>query len=353
MKNRSSRNVKSKVTFGIDVSDRKNEVCIICSDTKDVIKRVKVGNTPPDIVEFFSQWPASPVALEVGCHSPWLNDVLSELGHDPAVANPRQVALITRSLRKTDKHDAEMLARLLCADRRLLRTIQHRKRSTRLDLTLLRTRNQLVRTRTALVGSIRGTVKSYGGRIRSMDAAVFHNQAAQDIPRDVLPQVEALLEVLRTVAEQIKSADREVTRLCREKYPETMLLRQIPRVGEITSLTFVLTIEDPERFEKSADVGAYAGLTPRRADSGDRSPELSITKAGDRELRRLLVQCAHQIIGKLGPPSDLKDWGLALAARGKKQAKKKAVVAVARKLVVLMHRLWVTGEVYRPRRDVV
>lgn len=351
MKNRNSLGTRSKVTIGMDTSDKKNAVCILRNDTGEVIKRLSVANTPEGMTAFFSRFPPTSVAFEVGCHSPWINDVLTGLGHDTVVANPRQVALISRSIRKTDKHDAELLARLLRADRELLRAIKHRTRDGRIDLALLRTRNRLIGTRTGLIASIRGTVKSFGERIRGMDASVFHKHAAQDIPEDLLPQLEPLLEVLTTLAKQINSVNKEVTRLCREKYPETTLLRQIPRVGEITSLTFLLTIEDPERFEKSRDVGAYVGLIPRKAESGDRSPELPITKAGDRELRRLLVQCAHQVIGKLGPPSDLKDWGLALAARGKKQAKRRAVVAVARKLAVLMHRLWLTGEVYRPRRD--
>lgn len=344
-------NVSSEFTIGMDVGDRSSEVCVLDAAGK-VVRRRGIPTTPSGMFEFFSGVPSSPVAFEVGTHSPWIWELLEKLRHEPVVANPRQVALIARSQRKTDRYDAELLARLLRADRELLRPIRHRRRETRRHLALLRTRCQLVRTRTSLVGRVRGLLKSFGERLPGMDAAVFHRRAAERIPPDLLPAVQPLLAVLASVAEQIDGLEKEITRLCEEEYPETKLLRQVPRVGEITALTYVLTLEDAGRFSRSEDVGAYLGLVPRKAESGQRSPELPISKAGDRELRRLLVQCSQQILGKRGPDSDLKQWGLELARRGKKKAKRRAVVGVARKLAVLLHRLWVTGEEYEPRRRV-
>jgi transposase len=145
--------------------------------------------------------------------------------------------------------------------------------------------------------------------------------------------------------------DREMRRMSTKVYPETALLNQVGGVGPITALRYVLTIEDPRRIERSRNVGAYLGLRPRQRQSGQRDPELRITKAGDRELRRLLVQCAQYILGPFGQDSDLRRWGLKLAGRGAATAKKKAVIAVARKLAVLLHRLWLTGEVYEPLRN--
>ena len=150
--------------------------------------------------------------------------------------------------------------------------------------------------------------------------------------------------------EPLLGFDREIHRLSTKAYPETALLSQAHGVGPITALCYVLTIEDPKRINKSRNVGAYLGLRPRQHQSGQRDPELRITKAGDRDLRRLLVQCAHQILGPFGKDSDLRRWGLGLASRGGATAKKKAVIAVARKLSVLLHRLWLTGEVYEPLR---
>jgi transposase len=128
-------------------------------------------------------------------------------------------------------------------------------------------------------------------------------------------------------------------------------LTQVSGVGTLTAMAFVLTIEEPHRFRRSRDVGCYLGLRPKQQDSGERSPQLRITKAGDSYLRKILVSSAHYIIGPFGPDTDLRRWGLKLCERGGKNAKKRAVVAVARKLAVLLHRLWVTGEVYEPLRN--
>ena len=129
------------------------------------------------------------------------------------------------------------------------------------------------------------------------------------------------------------------------------LLRQVKGVGPLTSLAYVLTLENPERFAKSRDVGPYLGLVPKQEDSGDSQPQLGISKAGDEMVRRLLVGSAHYILGPFGPDTDLRRYGLRLCERGGKNAKKRAAVAVARKLAVLLHRLWVSGEVYEPLRN--
>ena len=134
-------------------------------------------------------------------------------------------------------------------------------------------------------------------------------------------------------------------------YPETELLRQVEGIGPLTALTFVLTLEDPSRFAKSRSVGAYLGLVPATDQSGDRDPQKRISKEGDEMMRRLLVGSAHYILGPLGSDSDLRRHGEKIASRGGKNSKKRAVVAVARKLSVLLHRLWVTGEVYEPLRN--
>ena len=134
-------------------------------------------------------------------------------------------------------------------------------------------------------------------------------------------------------------------------HPEVALLRQVKGVGPLISLTFVLTLDDPQRFRRSRDVGCFLGLRPGRRNSGRSEPQLHISKEGDRYLRTLLVQGAHYILGPLGEDSDLRRWGLKLAQRGGKNAKKRAVVALARKLAVLLHKLWVSEEVYEPLRN--
>jgi transposase len=166
--------------------------------------------------------------------------------------------------------------------------------------------------------------------------------------REVL---EPLFREVESLNERIKEYDRRIEKLARETYPETELLKQVKGVGELIALTYVLTIDDPHRFRKSRDDGCFVGLQPGRRNSGDSAPQLHISKQGDEYLRTLLVQGAHYILGPFGEDSDLRRWGRKLAERGGKNAKKRAVVAVARKLAVLLHRLWVSGEVYEPLRN--
>jgi transposase len=160
-----------------------------------------------------------------------------------------------------------------------------------------------------------------------------------------------LLKHVEMLTVEIHELDGKLEQIARTEYPETQLLRQVSGVGVLIALTFVLTVEDRDRFERSRDVGCYLGLRPKRSESGESKPQLRITKEGDIYLRKLLVQGAHCLMSRRAPDTDLKRWGSKLAERGGKNAKKRAVVAVARKLAVLLHRLWVTGEVYEPLRN--
>jgi transposase len=161
---------------------------------------------------------------------------------------------------------------------------------------------------------------------------------------------EPLLEVISDLTRRIQGMDRQVERIA-EEYPAAIHLQQLHGVGALTATAYVLLIEDPTRFTRSRDVGAYFGLVPRLDESSDSSPQLRITKAGDELGRRLLVSAARYILGPFGPECDLRRHGEAIAARGGKNAGKRAAVAVARKLAVLLHRLWVTGAVYDPDRE--
>jgi transposase len=179
-------------------------------------------------------------------------------------------------------------------------------------------------------------------------ARTFHKRVAAHIPEALRPALEPVLEQIASLTERIRQYDRRLEAICKDHYPETELLRQVEGVGPITALTFVLTLEDPYRFEKSRSVGAYLGLVPARDQSGDRDPKKRISKEGDEMLRRLLVGSAHYILGPFGSDSDLRRHGEKIASRGGKNAKKRAAVAVARKLAVILHRLWVSAEVYDP-----
>jgi transposase len=182
-------------------------------------------------------------------------------------------------------------------------------------------------------------------------AVSFHNKAAEHIPEALWPALGPILETIASLTERIRDYERQLETLSKERYPETDLLRQVEGVGTLTALTFVLTLEDPYRFEKSRCVGAYLGLVPATDQSGDRDPQRRISKEGDEMLRRLLVSSAHYILGPFGSDSDLRRHGEKIASRGGKNAKKRAVVAVARKLAVLLHSLWISAEVYEPLRN--
>jgi|WetSurMetagenome_2_1015567.scaffolds.fasta_scaffold89090_1 transposase len=345
--------VEARVEYhiGIDLGDRKSYYCFLDKHA-NVAADGSLTTTVTEFKMYFKQIPRSRIALEVGTHSPWVNALLEELGHEVYVANPRKMGGgKKKNRRKNDKLDAESLARQLKADPRLLYPIQHRGETARNALVLLRARHAVVCARTKLICGVRGMVKSGGQRLPGCSADSFHKMPAMNVPEALRNTLVPLFEQIGLLTKQIKKYDMDVKRMCRHAYPETEILQQVNGVGDITSLAFILTIDNPNRFVKSRDVGPYLGLVPKQYDSGDSSPQLRISKTGDRMMRQLLVQSAQYIVGPFGQDSDLRRHGLKLAERGGKNAKKRAIIAVARKLAVLLHRLWVTGEVYEPLRN--
>src|SRR2546426_689927 len=204
---------------------------------------------------------------------------------------------------------------------------------------------------TALVNAARGLVKSYGERLPKCGTQQVSGKLAEGLSAELREVLEPLLREVESLNERIQEYDERMEKIAKEVYPEVSLLKQVKGVGTQIALTYVLTIEDPYRFPKSRAVGCFLGLRPGRRNSGESEPQKKISKEGDRYLRTMMVQGAHYILGPFGEDSDLRRWGLKLAERGGKNAKKRAVVAVARKLAVLLHRLWVSGEVYEPLRN--
>jgi transposase len=340
---------RPKITAGLDLGDKYSHLCLIDTQSGEVMEEGRLRTTPEAFRRRFdSEQQPLRIAIEAGTHSPWVSRVLEECGHEVLVANPRKVRLIYTNKRKTDEIDAENLARLARLDPKLLYPLKHRAEDSQAHLAIIRSREALVGARTQLVNHIRGAVKSFGARLPKCPAVSFHKKAAAHIPEILWPALEPLLETIGSLTQRIREYDQQLETICQEHYPETDLLRQVEGVGTLTALTFVLTLEDPSRFAKSRTVGAYLGLVPARDQSGDRDPQRRITKEGDEMLRRLLVGSAHYILGPFAKDSDLRRHGEKIATRGAKNAKKRAAVAVARKLSVLLHRLWVTGELYDP-----
>jgi transposase len=299
----------------------------------------------------FSKMPRARIALEAGTHSAWVSRLLEECGHEVLVANPRKLRLIYENDQKDDDVDAEYLARVARLDPKLLSPIQHRSAQAQQDLEVLRARDELVQARTKLINHVRGAVKSMGKRVPKVSAEAFGSQAPAALPEELRAALGPLIVAIRSLTEQIRQHDQWIENVAEERYPQSARLRQVKGVGPLTSVAYMLTVGDPRRFSHGRDVGAYLGLCPRRAKSGQSDPQLRISKAGDTFLRRLLVGSAHYILGPFGPDTDLRRFGKELAERGGKNAKKRAIVAVARKLSVLLHHLWLTGDTYEPLRN--
>jgi transposase len=331
-------------TMGVDLGDKYSYFCLI--EDREVIEEGRIGTSPDIFGKFFSTRKPMMVAIEAGTHSPWASRTVSELGHKVLVANPRKVRSIYQNRSKNDRVDAEQLARLAHADPKLLCPIQHRGNDAQTDLAILRERGVLVTTRTKLVNSVRGVVKTTGRRIPACSAKSFAKHAPSYVPKSVWPAVSPVIDMIGEITQRIRRLDRMVEELADKKYPETAVLRGIPGVGALTALAFVLIVEDPRRFADSRGVGSFFGLCPAQDESGDMRRELRITKCGNPLMRKLLVGSAQYILGPFGRDNDLRRWGQKLARRGGKHAKKRAAIAVARKLAILMHHLWLTQEPY-------
>ena len=338
---------QQRLTVGLDLGDQTTRYCIV-GQAEELLSEGQLPTTKAGLDSLLAKMPASRVALEVGTHSPWVSRHVASMGHEVIVANSHNVKLITQSVRKNDRIDARQLARLARVDPQLLSPIRHRGEGAQRDLAVIRARAELMTARTQLINSARGLVKPMGERLKKCDADQVGIGLGGSVSEGARALIEPLLKTVEAISEQIGKYDEQIAEM-EQRYPEVKLLRQVHGVGQLIALTFVLTLEDAGRFEHSRDVGPYLGLTPKQHESGESSPELGITKAGDGLLRSLLVQGAHCILRKGAPDSDLRTWGLGKMGSGGKRAKKRAIVAVARKLAVLLHHLWATGEVYDPQ----
>jgi transposase len=348
--------MKSKIpaiTIGLDLGDKKHAICVL-NHAGEILEERSITNHRESLKRLSQKYPNSRIAMEVGQHSPWTSRFFEALGHEVIVANARKLRAIYTSNRKSDQSDAYMIARLARVDITLLHPIQHSTEQAQRDLLQVKLRDNLVRQRVDIISSIRFTLKSMGVRVASPNTDCFAKrcrETMQALDPGLLAMCEPSLRVIDELTKNIRELDRRIVELCAESYPESEFLLQIAGVGPLTALTFILTIGDPQRFESMRDVAPYLGLVPKRDQSGESDKQLGISKAGDAYLRRLLVSASHYILGPFGPDCDLKRHGLRLAAKGGRGAKKKAVVAVARKLSVLMFTLWYNEDIYEPLRN--
>jgi transposase len=338
---------KNQITIGLDLGDRRHAFCVL-NDKGQITAEESLPNTRGSLEQLSQRYPGATIAMETGTHSPWVSRLFEARGHTVHVANARKVRAISQSVTKSDEQDARMLARLCRADPSLLSPIKHRSERCQRDLVQLKAREALVRARVDLMNSTRFLLKSLGLTVPSqVKASAFVRKLRPLLDEASAPLVEPLLQAIDALSARIKTLEDKLETLARTQYPDTQRLQQIPGVGPITALCYVLTLESPGRFAHNRDVGPYLGLVPRRDQSGSTDKPLPITKAGNTHLRCLLVNCAHYILGPFGPPTALREAGLRIAAKGGRPAKKRAVIATARKLAVTMMALWKTKAEYQ------
>lgn len=347
------KNKIPSITIGFDLGDKKHAICVL-NKAGEIVEERSITNNRESLKRLSQKYPKARIAMEVGQHSPWTSRFFEPLGHEVLVANARKLRAIYTNTRKSDQNDAQMIARLARVDPKLLHPIQHSTEQSQRDLLQIKLRDNLVRQRVDIISSIRFTLKSMGVRVASPNTDCFAKRCRKTLETQdpgLLAMCEASLRVIDELTKSIRELERRIEELCVESYPETEYLLQIAGVGPLTALTFILTIGDPQRFESMRDVAPYLGLVPKRDQSGETDKKLGISKAGNAYLRRLLVSAAHYILGPFGPDCDLKRHGLQLAEKGGRGAKKKAVVAIARKLSVLMLTLWYNEDIYEPLRN--
>ncbi len=291
----------------MDLGDKNHHVCAL-NGKGGVESRGTVKNDPESIRDFFSKHRGATVVMETGVHSGWISDLGEDLGMDLVVANSREV---------------------------------------RRDMGILKAREALVQSRADLVNRVRSICKNFGYRLKGVGTEAFARKIK--LPEELQWILEGLVEQIGQLSEAIGKYEAKVKTL-EQKYPQVEKLKQVAGVGPLTSVAYVLMVEDPQKLKRSRDAGAYFGLKPKRDQSGALDKQLRISKVGSEMVRRLLVNASQYIMGRFGPDSDLKRFGLKLASRGGKSAKKRAVIAVARKLAVLLHALWRSDRKYQPLR---
>lgn len=331
-------------TIGVELGDKVSCYAIL-NEEGVVVEEGSFRNNAESIAKHFGKQEQARVAMEVGTQSAWIAREFTKLGHEVIVANARELKWITSSDTKNDRNDALKLARLARADRNLLGPVEHRTAEQQAELAVIRARDALIKSRTLLVNTARSLAKGFGLRLPASITHTFGARALARLPEHLHAAMKSLLEQIDALGMKIRDYDHSIAEVA-AKHPEVERLASVPGVGTLTALTYVLTLGRKERFAHSRDVGSFLGLRPRQKQSGERDPRLGISKGGDKYLRKLLVQCAHHILGHFGKDSSLRQWGLSKSDGS--PGKQRAVIAVARKLAVLLHRMWTTEEIFKP-----
>ena len=339
--------MKKVSVIGMDMGD-KNHKAIGLSEDGEIVDRCEVPCTPEGVRDYLKRHPGALLAVETGTHCRWVSRAGLELGHEVLVGNARKLRVIWESSRKNDWRDAEMLAKVARADRTLLHPVTLRGDEDQGLMRLVKARDLLVKGRTGVVNQIRGFCKSEGAPLRKCSAASFA-RLEEDVAPAVREVAKPLFAVLRELSQKIGLYDALIADAVKRLHGgEAALLEPIAGVGPVTAAAFLAAVGDPATFGSARDAGPYFGLTPGQDQSGGKDPQKKISKEGNAIVRRLLVTAANYILGPFGPDCELRRHGLRLAERGGMNARKRAKVAVARKLAVLMLAILRDRSEYRP-----
>jgi transposase len=338
--------------YGIDIHTRKSNYCAL-DESGEEIGTANFLTTKKAFTHHFGKIDKAKIAIEAGAHSHWIAELLKELGHDVVVANPRRVGLIAKNREKDDQTDAELLARLVRTDPRLLHGTHTRSAENLILRGMIKSRSTLVECRTKLINSVRGIVKPFGIVIPRCNSEQFHEVAINYEPissGNVKAVIAAMLVQIGSLTKEIDFQTKAIEGIEFDD-PTITRFKTVPGIGNLIALAYVAYIDDPNRFGRSEQVGKYLGLSSGRRFSGGGGHTLGITKEGDPQMRALMLQAAYAFM-RSKKDSELKQWTVQLMARkgGKdsREAKKKTATALARKLGVLLHRIWITGEKFEP-----
>ncbi len=336
---------RPKKVVGLDLGDRHSHYCMLTS-TGEVMEEGRIQTNRAALEKHFGTEAGMRIALEAGTHSGWVSRLLKSYGHQVIVANPRKIPTLTASKSKNDRNDAEQLARMAAFDPELLHPIEHRSAERQQDLNLIHTRSVLVRARTMLINCARGLVKSAGGRLPACSSEAFSEKVPAAVPPALKAACTPLLKQIAQINQAIAAMDKQIDGLDK-KYPEIAVLRTAPGVGPVVAACYVLTLDSPQAMETNRQAGAYLGLRPGQNSLA--TPTRSVASPGRAILTCGVYWCSRRsTFWAVAPNPELRCWGLKLAASGGKRDKKRALVAVARKLAVVLLSMWRNRKKFEP-----
>lgn len=341
-------NAHDSITIGLDLGNTFNKAVGLDAGGR-VLFQEDLRNDPEAMEAFFNAHPGATVGMETGTHCRWIAALAAACGCEPVVGNARQLRLVFKSSRKNDWKDALKIAQICRADKSLFHPVTLRDDEHHRLYQLVRQRALLVGQRTQLVNAVRGFCKAGGVRLPKCDARSFASRAASLLPEGTRRDLKPLLDALAGLAAQIAAADAILEEYLDKHFPrESALLQTVPCVGPVTGAAFIALVPDPHRFRSAREAGPYFGLVPKQDQSGETDRPCEITREGNMLMRTMLVNVANLILRDAAPDTALKRFGLRLCGRGGgKVARRKAKVALARKLAVVMLAMLRSGEPFR------